>query len=416
MFFRNTLTLFAVAMMAIGTTGFAQDSITPLIGLVTGDDENCGKDAAKKAGCDPRDNSWLHPKLEAAKNSVKVGFGVRTSFRGNESEGVDSAGTFGGRVRDFQLDNARIFLSGNMGEKISAYLHTDINNAQGFGGDDGLGDGVRILDAAIDYQITDDVTVKMGRFLPPTDRSNLSGPFFINNYTFPWVQFTNGYYDVFQGRDDGVAFYGERGEDVQLKWSLALMEGYDNAPGDDNLWMVGRVVMNFLDREEGYFNSSTYYGEKDIAALGFTFSNQDDAHGAGLDYTAWSFDALLETTLDSGGVATIEAAYYDRDHDNAVGGGVNAGQQGEGYFILGSYLMADSISIGDIEGRLQPSIRFQSTDGDIRVGGNMDRSVDYSLNYIIHGHSARVSLVFQDINYVGGFDDQNLILGGQIRF
>ena len=416
MFFKNTLTLFAVAMMAIGTTGFAQDSITPLIGLVTGDDENCGKDAANKAGCDPRDNSWLHPKLEAAKNSVKVGFGVRTSFRGNESEGVDSAGTFGGRVRDFQLDNARIFLSGNMGEKISAYLHTDINNAQGFGGDDGLGDGVRILDAAIDYQITDDVTVKMGRFLPPTDRSNLSGPFFINNYTFPWVQFTNGYYDVFQGRDDGVAFYGERGEDVQLKWSLALMEGYDNAPGDDNLWMVGRVVMNFLDREEGYFNSSTYYGEKDIAALGFTFSNQDDAHGAGLDYTAWSFDALLETTLDSGGVATIEAAYYDRDHDNAVGGGVNAGQQGEGYFILGSYLMADSISIGDIEGRLQPSIRFQSTDGDIRVGGNMDRSVDYSLNYIIHGHSARVSLVFQDINYVGGFDDQNLILGGQIRF
>ena len=416
MFFKNTLTLFAVAMMAIGTTGFAQDSITPLIGLVTGDDENCGKDAAKKAGCDPRDNSWLHPKLEAAKNSVKVGFGVRTSFRGNESEGVDSAGTFGGRVRDFQLDNARIFLSGNMGEKISAYLHTDINNAQGFGGDDGLGDGVRILDAAIDYKLTDDVTVKMGRFLPPTDRSNLSGPFFINNYTFPWVQFTNGYYDVFQGRDDGVAFYGERGEDVQLKWSLALMEGYDNAPGDDNLWMVGRVVMNFLDREEGYFNSSTYYGEKDIAALGFTFSNQDDAHGAGLDYTAWSFDALLETTLDSGGVATIEAAYYDRDHDNAVGGGVNAGQQGEGYFILGSYLMADSISIGDIEGRLQPSIRFQSTDGDIRVGGNMDRSVDYSLNYIIHGHSARVSLVFQDINYVGGFDDQNLILGGQIRF
>ena len=416
MFFKNTLTLFAVAMMAIGTTGFAQDSITPLIGLVTGDDENCGKDAAKKAGCDPRDNSWLHPKLEAAKNSVKVGFGVRTSFRGNESEGVDSAGTFGGRVRDFQLDNARIFLSGNMGEKISAYLHTDINNAQGFGGDDGLGDGVRILDAAIDYQITDDVTVKMGRFLPPTDRSNLSGPFFINNYTFPWVQFTNGYYDVFQGRDDGVAFYGERGEDVQLKWSLALMEGYDNAPGDDNLWMVGRVVMNFLDREEGYFNSSTYYGEKDIAALGFTFSNQDDAHGAGLDYTAWSFDALLETTLDSGGVATLEAAYYARDHDNAVGGGVNAGQQGEGYFILGSYLMADSISIGDIEGRLQPSIRFQSTDGDIRVGGNMDRSVDYSLNYIIHGHSARVSLVFQDINYVGGFDDQNLILGGQIRF
>ncbi len=413
MFSKNTLTLFAVAMMALGTSAVAQD--TTLIGLLTAD-ENCGKDAANNAGCDPRDNSWLHPKLQAAKNTVKVGFGIRTSFRGNESEDVNSAGTFGGRVRDFQLDNARIFLSGNIGEKISAYLHTDINGAQGFAGDDGMGDGVRILDAAIDYKLTENVTVKMGRFLPPTDRSNLSGPFFINNYTFPWVQFTNGYYDVFQGRDDGVAIYGERGEDIQLKWSLALMEGYDNASGDDNLWMVGRVVMNFLDPEEGYFNSSTYYGEKDIAALGFTFSNQDDAHGTGLDYTAWSLDALLETTLDGGGVVSIEAAYYDRDHDNFAGVGVDSGQQGEGYFILGSYLMADSIGIGDIDGRLQPSIRFQSSDGDVRVGGNMDHSVDYSLNYIIHGHNARVSLVFQDINYVGGYDDQNLIIGGQVRF
>ena len=410
MFFKNTLTLFAVAMMAIGTTGFAQDSITPLVGLVTGDDENCGKDAVRKAGCDPRDNSWLHPELEAAKNSIKVGFGVRSSFLANESED----GTVGGRARDFNLDNARIYLEGNMGENISAYLNTDINNAQGFPGDDGQGDGVRILDAAIDYKLTDNVTVKMGRFLPPTDRSNLSGPFFLNNYTFPWVQFTNGYYDIFQGRDDGVAFYGERGDDVQLKWSLALMEGYDDTvAGDDNLWMVGRVVMNFLDPEDGYFNQSTYYGEKDIAALAFTFSNQDDAHGAGLDYTAWSFDALLETTLDGGGVATVEAAYYDRDHDGAAAG---VGRQGEGYFILGSYLLADSISIGNIEGRLQPSIRFQASDRDVQTIGDIDRSVDYSLNYIIHGHNARVSLVFQDVSYTGGADNQNLIIGGQIRF
>jgi len=413
MLFKNSLTLLAVALMAIGTTAVAQDNFTPLVGLLTAD-ENCGKDAAGKAGCDPRDNSWLHPKLKAAKNSVKVGFGIRSSFRANESEGVDSGGAFGGRARDFQLDNARIFLSGNMGEKISAYLHTDINGAQGFAGDDGQGDGVRILDAAIDYKLTEDVTVKMGRFLPPTDRSNLSGPFFLNNYTFPWVQFTNGYYDVFQGRDDGVAFYGERGEDIQVKWSLALMEGYDDtSAGDDNLWMVGRVVMNFLDPEEGYFNSSTYYGEKDIAALGFTFSNQNDAHGAGMDYTAWSLDALLETALDGGGVATVEAAYYDRDHDGAA---VGNGLQGEGYFVLGSYLMADSISIGDIEGRLQPSIRFQASDRDVQPNGSIDRSVDYSLNYIIHGHSARVSLVFQDISYTGGDDDQNLIIGGQIRF
>ncbi len=406
MFFKNTLTLFAVAMMAIGTSAVAQD--TTLVGLLTAD-ENCGKDATNKAGCDPRDTSWMKPNMDSVKNRVKVGFGIRSSFQGFE----DGAQSNGGRTRDFNLDNARIFLSGKINDKITAYLHTDINNAQGHGTDP---DELHILDAAIDYQISDNVAVKFGRFLPSTDRSNLSGPFFLNAWEFPFVQYSNGYYDIFQGRDDGVSLYGERGEDVQVKWSLGLFEGYDTTGvgGDDRLWMVGRVVLNFLDPEEGYFNSSTYYGEKDIAALGFSFSNQNDAHGNGLDYTAWSMDLLFETTIDSGAVVTLEGAYYDRDHDNSV---VGDGLQGEGYFILGSYLFSDSTSIGDITGRLQSSVRYQESDRDVPGVGAREHQVDYSLNYIIHGHNARVSLILQDINLSGGVEDQqNLIIGGQIRF
>ena len=406
MFCKNALTLFAVAMMAVGTSAVAQE--TTLVGLLTAD-ENCGKDAANKAGCDPRDTSWMKPNMDSVKNRVKVGFGVRTSFQGFE----DGAESNGGRTRDFNLDNARIFLSGKINDKMTAYLHTDINNAQGHGTDS---DELHILDAAIDYQISDNVAVKFGRFLPSTDRSNLSGPFFLNAWEFPFVQYSNGYYDIFQGRDDGVSLYGERGEDVQVKWSLGLFEGYDTAGvgGDDRLWMVGRVVLNFLDPEEGYFNSSTYYGEKDIAALGFSFSNQNDAHGNGLDYTAWSMDLLFETTIDSGAVVTLEGAYYDRDHDNSA---VGNGLQGEGYFILGSYLFSDSTSIGDITGRLQSSVRYQESDRDVPGVGAREHQVDYSLNYIIHGHNARVSLILQDINLSGGVEDQqNLIIGGQVRF
>ena len=415
MLFRKTLTMCAVALLAIGTSAFAQDATTPLLGLLAADDENCGKDVAKTAGCEPRDNSWLNPDMTAVKNRVKVGFGIRTSFVSREGDPIGAASPRSiGRQRDFGLDNARIFLSGNISDKISAFLHTDINNAQGFTFGGG-GDGLRILDAAIDYKLFDQVSVMAGRFLPSTDRSNLSGPMFINAWEFPFVQHRNGYYDIFQGRDDGVTLYGETGEDVQLKWSVGVFEGHNTATtGDDDLWLVARAVLNFLDKEEGYFNQSTYYGEKDIAAVGFTFSNQDDAHGAGLDYTSWSLDFLYERPLDSGGVITAEAAYYDRDDDNAA---VGNGHQGEGYFILGSYLFADSLSIGNIEGRLQPSIRYQESDRDNPQAGDREHQVDYSLNYIIHGHSARVSLVFQDINVAGGAEDQqNLIIGGQVRF
>ena len=413
MLFKNTLTLLAVALMAVGTTAVAQDSVTPLLGLLTAD-ENCGKDAANKAGCDPRDNSWLHPELKGNAR-VDVGFGIRTSFQGFEAGSESNAGStsLGGRTRDFNLDNARIFLKGKMGDKLSAELNTDINNAQGHGTDP---DELHILDAVIDYKVFDTVSIKFGRFIAPTDRSNLSGPFKLNAWEFPFVQFANGYYDIFQGRDDGVALYGDRGEDVQVKWSIGLFEGYDTTGvgGDDHLWLVSRVVLNFLDREEGYGNQSTYYGEKDIAALGFTYSNQNDAHGGGMDYTAWSLDALFETIVDSGGVVTFEAAYYDRDHDDSP---VGFGLQGEGYFVLGSYLFADSTSIGNLDGRMQSSIRYQESDRDVPGVGLREHQVDYSLSYVIHGHKARVSMILQDINLSGGVEDQqNLIIGGQIRF
>ena len=104
----------------------------------------------------------------------------------------------------------------------------------------------------------------------------------------------------------------------------------------------------------------------------------------------------------------------DDDGNDVING---EGRQGEGYFILGSYLFADSLSIGNLEGRLQPSIRYQESDRNNPQAGDREHQVDYSLNYIIHGHSARVSLVFQDINVAGGAEDQqNLIIGGQVRF
>ncbi len=88
MLFRKTLTMCAVALLAIGTSAFAQDITTPLLGLLAADDENCGKDVADTAGCEPRDNSWLNPDMTAVKNRVKVGFGIKTSFVSREGDPI----------------------------------------------------------------------------------------------------------------------------------------------------------------------------------------------------------------------------------------------------------------------------------------------------------------------------------------
>ncbi len=49
----------------------------------------------------------------------------------------------------------------------------------------------------------------VGRFLPPSDRANLYGPF----YAHEWDVYTDGIQDgypfVFQGRDNGVVYWGD---------------------------------------------------------------------------------------------------------------------------------------------------------------------------------------------------------------
>ncbi|HCD01896.1 MAG TPA: hypothetical protein DER64_15365 [Planctomycetaceae bacterium] len=336
-------------------------------------------------------------------SGLSVGAGLRASYNTGDPIGA---------TNDFNLDNARLYVNATGHDILGLELNFDINNAQGFGVEAFENGEFRVLDAILKIEFGDLVNIWMGRMIAPSDRANLSGPYFQNNWAFPYTQF--GYYNIFQGRDDGVTLYGDTGDDVQFKWSIGVFEGHNNVAGEDDVWVVGRAVLNFLDKEEGYFNQSTYYGEKEIAAIGVSFSNQDDAHAAGADYTAWSLDVLYERPLDSGGVLTAEAAYYDRDDDDDAAG---FGRQGEGYFLLGSYLFSDSLSIGNLEGRLQPSIRYQESDRDDPQAGDREHQVDYSLNYIIHGHSARVSLVFQDINVAGGAEDQqNLIIGGQVRF
>ena len=420
MLLKKLTAVLAAIAMAVGGTALAQDGpapkkdgVTPasaeIFSLLKADDEDCAKkaDCAPTVGCAP-DHSWLHPKI-TSDMQLKVGLGVRTSFQSWE----DGAATNGGRTRDFNLDNARLFARGKMGDNLTGVLNTDINQAQG-----GSDAELTILDAYIDYKISDDVSVKFGRFIPPPDRSNLSGPFFLNSYEFPWVQHRGGtgHEDIFQGRDDGVALYGAANEG-QLKWSVGAFEGIETAgTGEsDSVMMVARGVVNLMDdTEDGYYNQSTYYGEKEILALGLSFANQTDVTAGGGDYTVFTMAALYEQPLDSGGVATLEAGYFDRN-DDSPGGATNT--QGESYFIVASYLMADSVSIGNLEGRLQPLFRYQESARQAGAPTGREHQMDWALNYIIHGHAARLAIVFSDVNFADGSEDeQRLTIGGQIRF
>jgi hypothetical protein len=427
---QNLLKGFPIILGAIGVVGgspaIAQDDSSksaPASLTVAAAEEKseCGGDWNSSQCCD---GGWMHSFDEC--KWVKLGVGLRASYNR-----VEDGGATAGHADGFNVDNARIYLSGQAHPYIGFEFNTDINNAQGFedvGDTFDNGGEMRILDAVIKMKLTDSVNLWVGRFLPPSDRANLSGPFYQNSWEFPWAQF--GYHNIFQGRDDGMTLWGQV-DGGKFKWAVGLFEGVDGATGaphpndDDHVMFTARVVANLLDPEPGYYNQSTYYGEKEILAIGASIFNQTSAVGlpsAIGHYTAWNIDILWEHALENCGVVTVEGAYYDFDDDDAAqsdpsGIFTDTSRQGDSYFILASYLMPNEVNLGNLSGRFQPSIRYLEYERDFAAAGDRADQIDYQLNYIMEGHNSRIAMVMSSRRRTGvGDRDFIFRLGYQVQF
>ena len=328
-----------------------------------------------------------------------IGMGFRSSFAITEDGAPNGTGSSSG----VSFDNIRLYTAAKVHKNVSLEFNTERST-----GNDSLDTDhrIRVLDAVAKFSFKG-FDLWAGRFLPPSDRSNLDGPFYLNNYDFPIVQ---AYPAIFAGRDNGVAIMKEYAGG-KFKWSYGLFEGRTNTTnGDtnpdqaDNLLHAARVTYNFWDPEPGYYTTSSYYGAKDVLAVAFVYQHEDNGAGTATDintdtssqtgdFTGWNVDVLMEKKLQNGGVVNLEGAYYDYDLEDKTDLSLT---QGEGYLLLGSYLIPKQIGWG----KVQPYVRYQhfaraNLTGD---GGNRTRT-EGGFNYIIDGQNAKISvLYFSDRN------------------
>ncbi len=313
--------------------------------------------------------------------SVSVGMGLRTSISLTE-DGAPNGTSYG---KDFSLENMRFYMAGQLLENVTFEFNTEYES----GTDSGTDEDIRVLDAVIKIAFNDLFNVWVGRFLPPSDRSNLDGPYYLNAWDFPFVQ---KYPAIFAGRDDGLAIWGQVGGGM-FKYQFGAFDGIGTTPTGpnqkDSLLFAGRLTLNLLDPEPGYYNSSTYYGGKDIFAIGLVAMSQEDAVGTAAapgDFNGWNVDLLIEKDLGGSGVATLEGAYYDYDNDGAATG------EGDGFLALASYLLPNKIGSGGLAGQLQPLVRYQEFQNEGLSGTGEHSRTDFALSHIIYGHNARISL------------------------
>jgi hypothetical protein len=306
---------------------------------------------------------------------VSVGAGVRTSFSNTDIDGAAED------ANDFALNSARVYLSGKATESISLMFNTEYNS------DD---EEMRVIDAVAQFSFSDQFNVWAGRFLPPSDRANLYGPYYASHWGVYTDSIQDGYPFETEGRADGVMYWGQFGIAKVSVGAFDINNVIDEATtGDSDVLYAGRVQLDFWDAEAGYYLNGTYYGAKDLLAVGVA------AQTASGD-NAYSVDFLFEKKLGNSGVVTVEAEYAKYDGLGGYGSPTSAGYDStDGAYVLGAYLFPMQIGIGQI----QVLGKYAEATFDYANGFDVDQTTtELNLNYLIKEFNARISLFVIDVD------------------
>jgi hypothetical protein len=306
---------------------------------------------------------------------ITVGAGLQTNFYDCDKGCINSPGTVpsgDSSVDGFALDSIRLYVNGAVTNQIKFTFNTEYTGS----GTNTVG----VLDAIGRFEFSDKFNIWAGRFLPPSDRANLYGPYYANN----WAPYADGvadfYPDVATGRDNGVAYWGQFGI---LKVQAGAFDGQslNSAVADKSkILTAARLMLDFWDPEPGYYLNGTYYGDKDILSVGLVAQNQDSK-------TVWNIDGLLEKKLPNLGVVSLEAEYLK---DN----GLTAATPSDGWYGLASYLFPQVVGIGKVQ--ILGKYSHKSIDATSLTPSDEVKTSEVDLNYVIKGFNARVGLYFLD--------------------
>jgi len=310
---------------------------------------------------------WLGAAAVGAQDvPVTVGAGAQTSFVHDSPDGAKDTDAF-------LLNSVRLYVSGAPAKKIKFMFNTEY---------DGAGNHVTVLDAAAQFEVSEQVNFWVGRMLPPSDRANLYGPY----YAHHWATFTDGVQDgypfISAGRDNGALYWGQFG---MAKVSAGAFDGA-SATGKSTVIGAGRVQFDFWESEPGYYLNGTFYGDKNILAVAAAGQVQDGDK-------AYSGDFLLEKKIAGGGGAfSVEAelAKYDRL------GGYNARYgTDQGGYVLASYLFPPAAGLS---GRFEVLGKFaKASFSNSLTAADRDydqKTTELNLSYLIRDFRARVMLFY----------------------
>jgi len=380
--------------------------------------------AVVAAGYGPASQAGATFKIDDTK-WVSIGAGIRTSFSSSE----DTAGATGNKwSTDFQLNNLRLYMNAQLHKYIKLEFNTECANC-GDGGD------IRILDGIVKFEFNDYANLWLGRQLVPEGRIEMNGPFYsatFEPFKTPFEPSDSTIQSVLPGpdagtfgRDEGFNLWGAA-FDGHLKYVFGVFEGLKRSNGglptanrDSNLLYATRIAYNVLNVEKapGYYTGGTAYGaDGDVLTIAGFAQYQED--GAGSLQHPGNFllaggDVKFEKVFGNGGVLTANGEYKhfgisnfsqnsgdpatDTNYFQAGGWNGPANSAFQGNSVTGNllYLIPKKVWIG----QFQPYVMYTEV---MRQNGPDQSEYEGGINYVIDGHNARVSLLWQGGDLSGG--------------
>ena len=306
---------------------------------------------------------------------VSVGAGVQTAF-------VHDAPDVGASSDRFELVTVRLYVNGPVTDKIKFTFNTEYD---GIGGTSpNSANHLIVLDAVGRFEYSNKFNIWAGRFLPPSDRANLYGPFYAHHWSVYNDGVQDGYPFLEVGRDNGVAYWGQFDK---VKVQAGVFDGPSTTGGTKPV-EAGRVMVDFWDPEPGYYLNSTYYGQKNLLTFGVAGQVQ------GSNSKAWSADFLLEKKVGSGSAFTVESEFAKYDKLGGYNGNYDTDKGG---YVLGSYLFPPIMGATGKFEILGKFAKATFSGGKSPLFPDYDqRTNEVNLNYIIKDFNARLMLFYVD--------------------
>ncbi len=296
------------------------------------------------------------------KSSVKLGLLLQPQFQSSQARFGAGAGP-SGYSNDFFIRRTRILLGGTLFGVFEYFVDTDYPNLflQNIPATDAMGmttanalkntPGMNIQDAFITWKAMGDMLkIDAGYMLPPLAHNAVQGATTLYgwDYFFNTFRSSNAFgtpaapAQVPVGRDAGFELRGLVVGGL-IEYRLGLFQGLRQAATATDVRArnmfrtTGRVQINLMDPETGFFYAGSYLGTKKILSVGGSFDFQDT--GSTDAYKYFAGDVFVDLPFAGAGVLTaqVNVAHWDGGTTITLPGAQEAtAVMGEVGFLIGA--------------------------------------------------------------------------------